>query len=306
MKSVSARWRLLVALVVFAWVVTPVRAAPLGSDAKDKAATPADKIRKALDQTLTIDVNEQPLPLAINQLREQTKINFVLDRFVMQQMGMDPDSAQVTIKLKDVKARTALRMILSPYNLSYAIVGDTVLISTDEVAMFKQMRQRVSLDLDKVEMAKALKQLARDTATNLIVDTRAAKEAQAVVSLQMEDVPLETAVRLMAEMAGLKPVRVGNVLFVTTKANANEMRQDPDLAPNPQPGNPRAEMMMMMGGMPGMVGGPPGTGGAVIIKDPPTPPADDKPVEEKKDDKKPDEKKPDDKKPADKPPEKDK
>jgi hypothetical protein len=295
MYPVPARWRLLAALVVLGGTPVFSRAAsPPSADAQAKSASPADKIRKALDQTLTLDVNEQPLQLAINQLREQTKINFVLDRFVMQQMGMDPDSAQVTVKLKDVKARTALRMILSPYNLSYAIVGDTVLISTDEIAMFKQMRQRVSLDLEKVEMAKALKQLARDTATNLIVDVRAAKEAQAVVTLQMEDVPLETAVRLMAEMAGLKPVRVGNVLFVTTKANANEMRQDPDLAPNPQAGNPQAQMMIM-GGMPAMMGGPGGATAPVIIKDPPPPsekPAEgDKPGEEKKSE---------DKKPADK------
>jgi hypothetical protein len=49
-------------------------------------------------------------------------------------------------------------------------------------------------------------------------------------------------------MVGLKPVRVGNVLFVTTKANAAEMRQDPDLAPIPQPGNPGEKVMIAPGG----------------------------------------------------------
>jgi hypothetical protein len=33
---------------------------------------------------------------------------------------------------------------------------------------------------------------------------------------------------LMADMTGLKPLRVGNVLFVTTKENAIEMRDDPE------------------------------------------------------------------------------
>ncbi len=50
--------------------------------------------------------------------------------------------------------------------------------------------------------------------------------------------PLETAVRLLAEMAGLKPVRVGNVLFVTKKETANELRADPDLQQPAQPGQP--------------------------------------------------------------------
>jgi hypothetical protein len=56
----------------------------------------------------------------------------------------------------------------------------------------------------------------------------------------MEDVPLETAVRLMAETAGLKPVKVGNVFLVTTKAIANELRNDPEL--NPQNNNPNVNM----------------------------------------------------------------
>ena len=63
---------------------------------------------------------------------------------------------------------------------------------------------------------------------------RAEKQAQTKVTLRLEDVPLETAVRLLAEMANLKPVRVGNVLFITGKDNAREMMQDPDIAqPNP-------------------------------------------------------------------------
>ncbi len=150
-------------------------------------------------------------------------------------MGLDPEQTPVSVKLKDVKVRSALRTILTPYNLSYAILGDTVLITSDELAMFRQMRQRVNIDFDKMEFTAALKQLARDTATNLIVDQRVDKEAKETVTLQMEDVPLETAVRLMAEMVGLKPVRVGNTLFVTNKVTANEMRSDPDLAPAPSP-----------------------------------------------------------------------
>ena len=43
--------------------------------------------------------------------------------------------------------------------------------------------------------------------------------------------PLETAVRLLSEMAGLKPVRVGNALFVTKKEVAAELGADPDLNP---------------------------------------------------------------------------
>jgi hypothetical protein len=218
--------------------------APAPDEARARSVSPADKIRKELDRTINLDIDQQPLALAIAQVHEVTKINFVLDRVTLAQSGIDPDQMTVSLKLKDVKVRSALRSLLTPYNLNYAILGDTVLVSTDEVAMLRQVRQRVSIDLEKIELGKALRQLARETGTNLILDTRAAKDAQTPVTLQMEDVPLETAVRLMAEMVNLKPVRVGNTLFVTSKTNANELRNDPDLQPAPMPGNPNERVII--------------------------------------------------------------
>ena len=41
--------------------------------------------------------------------------------------------------------------------------------------------------------------------------------------MQLQDVTFETAVVLLAETAGLKPVRVGNVVFLTTKEHAKAM-----------------------------------------------------------------------------------
>ena len=59
-----------------------------------------------------------------------------------------------------------------------------------------------------------------------MLDGRVIKEAQTPVTLKLEDVPLEVAVRLMANQAGLRPVRTGNVLYVTTKTNAAELKGD--------------------------------------------------------------------------------
>ncbi len=222
-------------------------AAPAGPEAPAKDAGPAENLKKQLDQNVTLEINDQSLSAAINQIREQTKINFVVDKLTIQQMGMDPEQMLVNTKLKDVKARTALRAVLSPYNLGYAIIGDTVLVSTDDMAMYRQLHQRVNIDLEKVTLGAALKKLSKDTAANVLLDPRvAAKDAGAAVTLQMEDVPLETAVRLMSEMAGLKPVRVGNVLFVTTKIHANEIRADEQLN---QPGQPQPGMIIETGGV---------------------------------------------------------
>jgi hypothetical protein len=247
MPRFATRRALPAGVLVLAWIVLPAAApaAPAGSptESKPKVESSAEKVRKILDQVgENVEIIDQPLELAIAQLHELTKLNFVLDRLTIQQMGVDPSSAAVNLKLQNVKWRTALRTMLGQYNLNYAIVGETVVVTSEDMAMVRQMRQRVNIDLDRVQMSAALKQLARDTSTNLLVDGRALKEAQTPVTLQLEDVPLETAVRLLAEMAGLKPVRVGNVLFVTTKGNAAEMRTDADLVPQPMPGQPQPDV----------------------------------------------------------------
>jgi hypothetical protein len=263
MRLVSARFWPGAGLILFGLAISQtLPAAPVAP--KEKTVAPAEKLRKELDRIIDFEAADQPLHLALNQLREQTKINFVLDRQTLAQMGIDPDQTPVQVKLKETKVKTVLRTMLGAHNLSYGIVGDIIFISTDEMTMFRQMQQRVTVDLEKLEFASALRQLSRETATNLIIDSRVVKEANQVVSLQAEDVPLETAVRLMAEMVGLKPVRVGNVLFVCSKTNAQELRADPELVsrpvPNPNP-NPIGEIavppMLVAPGRPVVAPGPP-------------------------------------------------
>jgi len=271
-------------LAVALGLTLAVAAAPVNEATAPKGAeTPAEKVRKDLDKVVSIEVAEQPLTLAVNQLRDQSRVNIVVDKFTLNQMGIDPEAVPVSVNLKDVKLRTALRTILAGQNLSFAVVGDTVVVSTDDVCMHRQMRQRVSVDVDKGELGASLRKLARETGTNLVIDPKVAKEAQAPVSLQLDDVPLDTAVRLMTEMAGLKAVRVGNVLFVCSKAQAAEMRQDPDFAPGGNPGVPGTDVPVPVpvprgigGGiqiLPGiMPGGAPG-----LPAQPVPPPAEQKP-----------------------------
>ena len=243
MRMVPAWLRALAAGAVLACVVAPalLSAAPAAPDKDDKTVNPLDKLHKDLDKTVTFKIDKQPLSVAIDMLRENGKINIVVDNLtIQQQLGFLPDQPPVPVEgdFKNARVRTVLRSILAPYGLSYAAIGDTIVVTTEDMAMLRQMRQRVNVDLSTVELTSALRQLAKDTATNVILDSRAEKEAAAKVSLQLEDVPLETAVRLLSEMAGLKPVRVGNVLFVTKKETANELRADPDLVQPGQPGQP--------------------------------------------------------------------
>lgn len=265
-------WMLLVKLTVWA--------APVASEPR-AAPSPAEKNRKLLDQSVSAEFAEQPLHAVLTTLGEQTKIKFVLDRMTMAQVGLSEGDLPVTAKLQDVKVRNGLKTILGQYGLSFVVLDDTVLVTTEEVALYRQMRQRVNVDVQEVAFQTALQQLGRSSACNLVLDPRAPKELKsAALNLQLEDVPLENAVRIMAEMAGLKSVRIGNVLFVTTEERAEKIRSEPDSRPQP----PGFAPDVPLGGVPGLPGPnfPPGVPPVKIIREvaPAQPPMPEK--EEKK------------------------
>jgi len=249
-------------------------AAP-NNDESGTGQTAAEKTRKSLQQTITIDIVDKTLEQAIAELKDHTKINFSLDRQAgvgMDQMmqawggfpgggmpGGPPAQGTVTLKAKDIKVRDALKQVLASQNLTYVILGDSVLITNEAMAVQRQLKQAVSLNLDAVPFKQAVKQLARETGANLIVDSKLAKEADTAVTLQLDDVPLDTALRLLAEAAGLKPVRLGNVIYLTSKANAQELRSDPDLSGQGQQMTPQQMWQWKMQQMGGF-----GMGGTII------------------------------------------
>jgi hypothetical protein len=242
--NASRAWPSVAVAAALAWSFAAAHAAAAEPD-KDKATSPAEKLRQTLDAPLTIHIDKQPLAAALDMLKEKGKVNLVVDALaIQQQFGWAPDQSPspVDVNLKDVKLKSALRTILEPYGLAYAAVGDTVIVTTEESAAARQLQQRVSLNLDKVELAQALKRLRRETGANVALDSRLEKEAATAVTLDLEDVPLETAVRLLAEMAGLKPVRVGGALLVTKKETANELRAEAG-ADAPQPGQTYEEVV---------------------------------------------------------------
>jgi type II secretory pathway component HofQ len=218
------------AVVLFCTLAGIGAAAPVPSD----AASPTTSLRERLAVPVTLSLRGQSLRAAVDAVREAAKVDIVLDSMaIQQQLGLTPEQLPypMSIDAKDMPARTILHRMLDHYGLAYAVVGDSVVVSTEEGAAARQFRQHVGVDFEKVELAAALEKLSADTGVNLALDTRATKEAATKVSLHVEDVPLETAVRLLAEMTGLKPVRLGNVLFVTSKATAAEMRQEAPAQP---------------------------------------------------------------------------
>lgn len=278
--------------LLLGWAIShaAVRGAQNGDPPVRGEPSPAEKVRKALDQTLLLDYTGSSFQEVLQHLKDKTKVNFQIDMLVVNQLGLfnfddgmgNPGMPQMQFKIKgdrSTKVRTSLQRMLDPYSLTYVILGDSVLITTEEMGLHRQMRQRVSLNLKETRLDTALKDLARSTALNMILDPRVAKDAQAAVTLDLDDATLETAVRLIAEMGNLKAVRMGNVLFVTSEARAEKIRKEepqPMHHPNMPPFVDR--VFPGLGGIGGGIIGAPGIAPpAIPAPGIPAPPAPDAP-----------------------------
>jgi len=71
----------------------------------------------------------------------------------------------------------------------------------------------------------ALKEIELRTDCTIILANQAAESKKTPITARFTNVPVDTAVAAVAEMAGLKMVRNGNVLLVTTAARADEFKR---------------------------------------------------------------------------------
>jgi hypothetical protein len=265
-----------------------------GVDPKD--VTPAEKIRKALDQVRDLEIADQPLDSAVNQLRQLTNINFAIDPVGIPaspaplpgKLGVASgyDYLHVGVSAHNVPLREAVTKLLrsaslpSPLagysnpNLTYALVGDTVWITTTARVLHLEMEQPVSLNAEKVPLGALLPRLVQRTGANIVLDPRVGKVArEEVVTLRLDDVPLQVAVELLADQADLRVVRLHNVLYVTSEARAEKLLKSHQASALPAASAPTSTFLNPLGaaligtpgvGMLGVVGmGAMGVGGGV-------------------------------------------
>ena len=193
--------------------------------------------RKALDEVGDMNYQSRSLTDVINDVKQKAKVPVVLDSQVFQ-FGLDPNQPVVTVNLKQVKLRDGLKAALASYNLKFGLTAEGIYISTEDGVITRQLRQRVTVDCDGTTFATAAKQLALDTGANVVVDPRLGKLADKPITLKLDDVPLETAIRLLAEVADLRAVRSSNVLFVTSHDKVKERGLTDDGPTNPSPLSP--------------------------------------------------------------------
>ena len=129
-----------------------------------------------------------------------------------------------------------------------------LVITTEEAAVHRQLKQRIEVNYDNVPLQTAVKELSSKHGVSVVFDPKTVKTktAQNLVTLQVDDVPFEAAIRLMCEMADLKPARMGNVIYITSEARADKLKDSDTLVPAPKMINPN--MPFVPGGFGGFAG----------------------------------------------------
>jgi type II secretory pathway component GspD/PulD (secretin) len=263
MHSFVSRWLMFGLLI--GWAMTHATVFGQGSGAAQpagKTLTAIEKIRAGLDKSVTFDFVGQSLTDVLNHFRDKTGVPVNIDHTALLMMGMNVDvglpNPQVELKAKDEKASAVLRRLLNGYRMTYIIFEDSLLVTSEEMATLRQMRQRVSVNVDDVPLKKAVTDLAKNHGVNLVIDRTLAKDVvDGAVSLQVENTGIETALRLLAEQGGAKAVRMGNVMYITTAAKAKTIREEePQQLDNPlNPNMPGGVPPIAFGGIGAGIGG---------------------------------------------------
>ena len=105
----------------------------------DLSSKPAEEaIIKALnnpDNKINLDFTGQPLNEVLDFIRDKyPNLSFQFDNAALKDAGIDPTTTLVTIKVNDISLRSALKLMLSQFNLTYIIQNEVPLITTKEKA----------------------------------------------------------------------------------------------------------------------------------------------------------------------------
>ena len=203
-------------------------------DLRDKLMQPVDypgcddnraTLSDALDHVakrynLTFDINEKAFEM--DQLKDVARTP------IADPTAIPPMRATLAAVLRKI-----LRRVPAPSGATFLIRRDVIEITTETAVRIElgipAKRPLLTLvwdDFEETSLVQALPRLAETSGYNVIADPKAGDLLQAKITAKLNNVPIDTAVRLLANMAGLSMVRLDNVLYVATADNAKRLREE--------------------------------------------------------------------------------
>jgi len=177
---------------------------------------------------------------AMDNLNDKFGVRFDLDEMAFRSAVGDRSLLQEPIAttpmppMRDVQLEAVIRKVLARLasqpgrEPAYLIQGDAILITTAEALVTKvwgsnyrgPMFPLVHPQFDEKRLDEVIKELADASGHNITIDKRLGSKVQVPVSISMTNAPLDTVIRLLADMTDVDTVFLDNVIYVTTKENA--------------------------------------------------------------------------------------
>jgi hypothetical protein len=126
----------------------------------------------------------------------------------------------------------ALRVITSQVKANNAAVllrnGMVEIVNQADATLPALLRYKIRVHFDKMPLADAMRRLSHLSGASIVVDPRLKETAQTPISADFRgDVPLEAAVRIIANLANARIVLVNDAaIYVTTPANAETLEKE--------------------------------------------------------------------------------
>jgi type II secretory pathway component HofQ len=81
----------------------------------------------------------------------------------------------------------------------------------------------VSIDYEDKPLIEILRELADQTGANIALDNRQKDKGQTPITISLQQVTLYKVLQVISDMAGLEPVPIHNVIYITTPENAKRL-----------------------------------------------------------------------------------
>ena len=175
---------------------------------------PAFRAEVGNSDVLSAPIAEKPIPRMAG-IKVSTLLRKVLSR-IQSQSGAT-FVFRPNLNLIEITTEAALREELQ-LHLPVSTGGD-------EDARIPALLPLVLISLDKAPLENALKEISSSTGYNIVLDRNKLNKEKAQVTADLSNVPVDTAVRILADLADMDVVKLDNVLYVTTRENAERLQK---------------------------------------------------------------------------------
>jgi RNA polymerase sigma factor (sigma-70 family) len=225
----------------------PAEAANPAAPAPPVEANRSRQMQDLLAKAINFEGRDDPkttLSEILDEFATQYNITFDVNERAFESEGLKdvlsaplvPDGRPLP-KMKGVRFSTVLTKVLSRVPSGS---GATFVVRRDHIEITTQAAVREELGLhpnavkmplvaasfDKSPLEDALKEISTSTGFNIVLDSAKLEKSKAGVTANLNNVPVDTAVRILAEMADMRAVLLDNVLFVTSKETADRLQKE--------------------------------------------------------------------------------